>query len=376
MTVLPAVPGASLTITGLYPHARYISFTTYDPALRAVDGVNDQRIEPDVGSTNVFLPGADRTVGALQRRYTVTVVFGQRPKVAPDNTVYTTSADGSHSAANFLVVFRVYRVDNGLDIDGGAGIPTVRYNPPGGRSVGLPSCRYPEPPPNGLNQQIANSGSGSSTPVVAYPGTNPPAWHKFFNTPTSLAQGAMDNGCTGTNLGDGLLSFTTQLPSGGFLQNLDNSYIFTQLSHGYGNIAVVHGRLPTIPKTHDGEPTMATGQLRYWSLWSNDSPSERFYGCLADDQIATDPNGYYTVVVSTEAARPSAATLACGVNWLPWGPSGSSLLIMRNMLPDQGFSQAIQRAQIGTEQQTMGAYYPTTTYMSTAQFQAGNCSSA
>ena len=119
------MPGSSLTITGAYPHARYISFTTYDPALRAVDGANDAHIGPDPGSVDVFLPGADRTADAARRHYTLTVVFGQRPKNPPPNTIYTTSTDGSHAAPDFLVVYRVYRADQGRGIDGGVGIPSI-----------------------------------------------------------------------------------------------------------------------------------------------------------------------------------------------------------------------------------------------------------
>ena len=223
---------------------------------------------------------------------------------------------------------------------------------------------------------MAHSGSASSNPLFPYPGTNPPTWHKFYNAPTSVAQGGTDNGYTGAIVGDGFVPYTTQLPSGGFLQNLDNAYVYAQLTHGYGNLAVVRGQLPTFPATYQHEPTMGTGQLRYWSVCSNDAISERFYGCLSDDEVATDANGYYTIVVSTAAARPANATRACGVSWLPWGPGSSTLLLMRNMLPAPSFAQAIQHAQIGTEQQTMGPYYPATTYMSTAAFASRGCAGA
>jgi hypothetical protein len=376
---LPAVPGASLTIRGLYPHSRYISFTSYDVALRAVDGLNDQRIDPDPGpppSRNPFLPGAARNTPDQLRHYTVRVVFGQRTSDV-HNVLYTTNQQGDLSAQYFLVVYRVYRVDRTYalrnDITGGVRLPSVTYNAPGGVSERLPSCPYPVVPANGVNQDIANAGSASSTPLLAFPGTNPPTYHKFFNQPTSTVEGATDNGYTGTTIGDTVSPLTMQLPRGGFLQNLDNAYVFAQLTHGYGNIAVVHARLPSFPQTFADVPTMGTGQLRYWSLCSNDGPSQRYYGCLPDDQLVLDSSGDYTIVVSTAAARPATATAACGVNWLPWGPNSAVLLIMRNMLPEASFTQSIQAAGFNSVQHDMGPYYPSTVYTATASFHAPLC---
>src|SRR5437867_190883 len=99
ITELPAVPGETLTIRGKYPHGRYISFTSYDGVFRAVDGLSDQHILADPGSTNPFFPHALRT--AVNRLYTVHAVFGQRPPPSTtqqqNNYLYTTSPHGSHT---------------------------------------------------------------------------------------------------------------------------------------------------------------------------------------------------------------------------------------------------------------------------------------
>ena len=57
---------------------------------------------------------------------------------------------------------------------------------------------------------------------------------------------------------------------------------------------------------------MPTGtQLRYWSMCSYEVASERYYGCVADDEVATDVNGFFTLVLSDPADRPAnAAELA------------------------------------------------------------------
>src|SRR5438309_7331821 len=123
VTNIPAVPGETLTITGQYPHGRYMSFTTYTPYLFSVDGLHDSAIAPDPGSTNPYLPGADRS--ATPRAYTVTAVFGQKPASPAPNSIYTTSADGSKTGSSFRIVYRVYRPDVGLDDKGGVPLPQI-----------------------------------------------------------------------------------------------------------------------------------------------------------------------------------------------------------------------------------------------------------
>ena len=123
-------------------------------------------------------------------------------------------------------------------------------------------------------------------------------------------------------------------------------------------ILVYHGQAPTTPQTYlPSDTTMGSGQLRYWSMCSNMS-STQYLGCVKDDDVTLDPSGDYTVVVSTAANRPATAKSSCGIEWLPKGPLPSAPIILRNMLPDPSFLQAIQRATHGTEQQTLGAYYP------------------
>ena len=41
---LPIPPGFHVEIDGQFPHARYMSFMTYDPATRAIDGIHDSEV--------------------------------------------------------------------------------------------------------------------------------------------------------------------------------------------------------------------------------------------------------------------------------------------------------------------------------------------
>jgi hypothetical protein len=367
---IPAVPGETLTIRGQYPHARYMSFTSYNPVLQSADGLNDQAIAPDAASVNPFVAGASRR--AAQRNYSATVVFGRRPASPAPNTLYTTSADGSRTGDDFHVVYRVYRPDRGLDATGAVGLPAVTVNMPGGGHATFPACSYPSVPPNGVNATVADT----SVPYPAarpYPGTDPPTWHKFYNGLTSLAQ-LTDNGITGTSVSNQATpEIRAQTPGGGFLDNPDNKYIFALLRPAAGSVAVIHATRPTFPPTYQGQPVMGTGQLRYWSLCSNEAATERFYACLADDQLVTDRTGAYTLVVSSAADRPPNARSACGINWLPTGPAPDTVVIMRNMLPAPSFTDSVQAARYGHEPQDMGPYFPTTSYSTVGAVAALGC---
>jgi hypothetical protein len=130
-------------------------------------------------------------------------------------------------------------------------------------------------------------------------------------------------------------------------------------SSSYGDILVFHGKAPTTPQTYlPSDTTMGSAQLRYWSMCSNTSTTQ-YLGCVKDDDVPLDSEGYYTIVISTAANRPADATAACGVEWLPKGPLPSAPIILRNMLPEASFTQAIQDIPAqGQEQATLGPYYP------------------
>jgi hypothetical protein len=160
----------------------------------------------------------------------------------------------------------------------------------------------------------------------------------------------------------------------GFFGNLDNAYMTTELGRGYGDVVILRGRLPTFPDTDNGGSVMGGGQVRYWSLCTNEQVTERVWACLADYQMAVNADREYTLIVSTAAARPSNATAECGFNWLPWGAAPDSFLIIRNMLPSPSFSQSIQGAAVGHEQADLGPYYPVAQYTTTAAVERMGCS--
>jgi hypothetical protein len=365
---VPLPAGFHIEASGQFPHSRYISFITYDPATRAIDGIADDQIAADAGSTNPFVAGADRT--AVSRSYTVFI----RNELAPDasggrapNTVYTERpgqpTKTSRPTQMATVVYRVYEADQGLDITGGVGLPRLTLvSDDGSRRQDIPDCPdHSLPSTAALTAGLAGSGPGAgndSIPSAKLGGRNPPVWNRYTNAVNGLATGVLSNPRTGDNPGwPAVRDTTNMLPSGGFYENVHNAYMTTFDTSSYGDVLVFHAKAPTTPATFAGETTMGTGQLRYWSMCSNTSTTQ-FLACVKDDDLPIDASGYYTVVISTAATRPSSAAGSCGIAWLPKGPLPSAPIILRNMLPDPSFSQAIQNAAQGTEQQTLGEYYP------------------
>lgn len=358
---LPVPPGGSIEITGEFPHARYMSLQTYSSTLQSISDLKDTAIEPDSGSHNPFLDGASRLAAA--RNYTVHVVAGRAPAGGgPANTLYEQSSDGSSSG--FGLAYRVYLPDRADEPYGGVATPSLTLVLATGTRIPLPQCPDLVPDTSALTRAIGQS----ALPAYALPAVDliaqpTPVWHKYVNAPTSYGLGVTDNPVLGS-LNQTVQQIGATLPSG-LGENADNKYVYTFLSREYGDVAVLHARLPSTPRTRDGEAAMGTGQLRYWSICTGNRLTQA-YGCLVDEDMPVDANGDFTLVVSPAAARPSNATTACGVGWLPDGPDLQGILIMRNMLPDPSFAEAIQNATPGTEAQTLGPYYPTGRYYANA----------
>lgn len=121
---------------------------------------------------------------------------------------------------------------------------------------------------------------------------------------------------------------------------------------------------------------MGDGELRYWSLCTNEANSQRWIDCIYDEQIVRNRDQQAIVLVSRSENRPTNARLECGVTWLNWGPFTNSLLIYRHMLPRSDFIHSIQRipGPAGAhEQAVMGAYFPHGEHLSRLEFEKLGC---
>ncbi|HEX4671188.1 MAG TPA: hypothetical protein VH279_02910 [Solirubrobacteraceae bacterium] len=407
---LPA--GAKVVFHGKYPTARYMSLNSYyssptDPAQRGIasDALYDAQIAPDSGSANPFLPGAPRT-DHYGRNWTATV-SGNTPPADPSqrepNTLYagTLPADQDQPVE---LLYRVYAPDKNFDIAGRGGLPQATVVLSDGTQLSgqaacdavhvntaplvpnlLPANQYLALTHLPANPTYGFPGSGPQAPAV-----NPGKWYRpinpcHFQDPFFQAAGYPAPACPNTPA-------LTQWPT------KDNAYITSYVDRSFGpasgghNVAVVTGKMPTTVPTYKRNPFYTGGkQMRYWGICSNESLVTTKVtvndGCAYDEQIPTDAQGNYKIVVSTPADRPSNATEKCGVKWINWGDGDglpapnsrptSALLIIRNLLPDPSFTHAAQNipapglpAQV---EATMGAYMPTIDYQSPAQFQSAGC---
>ena len=365
-----ALPGTRIRIEGQYPYSRYMSWNVYDSAARPIDALSDFELLPDPGSSNPFLPGADRT--ATQRSYTAFIQVGPAPAQPAPNTLYT----GDSRGGTFL--YRVYVPDSGRDAKGGVPLPrvTLEYTDGGGTPLTVDQCRELQAPyAQPLNDLIAGS-SGVPDPTddgQGFPGRNPPNWRLFENFCGAAVDIMLDNE-TGEPFHPGASSRCGDGP--GFFSNRDIAYVFAPTSRGFGELLVLRGRAPTFADTRPGPAVMPSGQqLRYWSFCQYEPATQRVIDCRSDDRVAVGADGRYTVVVSTADQRPANARPECGVTWLPWGPQTQGLLIYRHMLPDPSFAQAIQNVpEPGAEAATMGDYYPSGEYLAGPKdFKAKRC---
>jgi hypothetical protein len=373
---VPIPPGGHTEIKGLYPHARFFSLQTSGVNGRNIGAWADYEIQPDPGSSNPFLPGADRTTP--RRSYTLTMVDRPVPDDGPEpNTLYSSSTDGlvRNPPGTALLTLRYYLPDRGTGRTAGVPAPEITMVTAAGQRLPTPECKDELGDP-GYTQAIAATGPQSSV----MPGTGPlaarsvPVWHKFVNAAGGLAAATTDNDTTGTTVYPQTPDHTDRAPAG-FFENIFNKYVFTTMSSDFGQVLVFRGKLPTTPRTFEGQPTMGTGQLRFWSVCTGSAQTTVTYGCIVDKDVPVSKRGRrFTLVVSTAAARPANAISRCGVTWLPMGPPGQTVAILRNMLPAMRFARAIQNVEPGKEQGMMRRYYPVGRYYPTTEsFEQRGC---
>ena len=359
--VLP--PGGELVVRGRFPHARYTSFNVYDEEFQPTDALADADIAPEAGSTNPFLPGHRRDLP--RRDFTVHVVPEAAPAHKAPNTVYLGDENGPRFTGS--MVYRVYLPDRGRDQFGGVALPEVAVRMPDGTEVQQPAActALTSVPSTGVTRTDQRSG-GPAVPNYSTAAAHP-AWERFFNVPRTMLRQFSQT------LADGYGAEQR----GGFFSDGNNAYVYSFIARSYGPVLVLRGRLPQVPATYDGERVFGPGQLRYWSMCT---VSMQPYGatdttaCVNDSTLATDRDGWYTLVVSTPDARPANARLGCGVTWLPWGARPTAGLVMRNQLADPRFAHAVQRVtKPGTERAVMGDYLPRGSYTDTRAFEKRGC---
>jgi hypothetical protein len=397
---LPA--GAKIVLLGQFPHSRFMSLTSYGTvgAARgiATGSLIDTAIDPDPGSENPFRSGTKRTVH--RRSFTVTLSGEADPGAgtrAP-NTFYTGQAGHIGQTQTVELILRIYRADRNRDMAGGVPLPEpTLVLADGTTATGQAACEGVQAQSGFDNLSTA----GVGLPVPAYlsllaqgppthPAVNPIHFDRFFNQLRLL-----EPFYRGTAMA-GLIAGLPTAIQPGLYPTPANAYVYGYADRTFGpdpnghNILVLHGKLPTHPRTFDRNPHNDSEgkQVRYWSLCNygalaNPPLIPANTDCLFDEEIPTDRQGFYDIVVSLPEDRPSTAIQRCGVAWMDWSTAGDGVpgghprlisLTIRNQLSDPAFAQGADKVLIpGTEKQVMGDYLPEGTYMTKAQFKSRGC---
>jgi hypothetical protein len=386
--------GATLTLRGRFPHARYFKIALYryvHDTYAAIGGEDlaGWNIKADEGSSNPFGVGADRTVE--NRDYTVQIVAEDAPAKRGDRAKNTLYASGKGSPIQIII--RVYASDEGYD---GAGLaradvpstagPAVTYEAKLADGTRLSTEEIIEkfaepiglaPPLMPADQWYALVTSKDNDPRLdpaSAPARENPQWEVFRGMNYSVA------GAFQSPEQQAKIKLATEAEAGA---DPSTVYILTYLSRKFSPVYVFRGKMPTFPDTYAGVNTMTDGQVVYWSVETlGGAPSGQIWDGVFDMMVPLDEDGYYTIVVSRPEDRPRNATKENGVMWIDWGPGEGSndsrnrtdwgMLLMRYMVcaPDWEHSPAKSR-EPGSLKTVMGPYYPAGYYTTKAEFEKG-----
>jgi hypothetical protein len=329
ITSFLAIPGTTLTLSGTFPHARYMSISAYNTGNASIEPhLYDAEIAPETPGTNPFQTSVPSgTTGTYQVQ-----IVAQSPGTSAPNTLSV----GTNNDLVY-VMYRVYDSDDPSDPTGGAGVPEAQSTSALGVTTPLAGCVAPSTTPSTLP-----AGLGSLVPILGSlllpPATSgEPIW-----TPETV----------------------TRLP------DPDTGYMGAAITQTPGQVVVFRAQMPTYPDTNAGTPPWQPGvDARYWSICEYERTALAAAGCVADDDAVESAAGVATFVVSTPQDQPPNATAAAGVNWLPWGDATNGLIVYRQILAT--FPQSIEAtSESASLPAAMGAYYPQIAYCSVAEFTA------
>lgn len=331
-------PGTQVVVSGVYPDARYASFTVYSSGETpftsngAGSSLSDFQIAPDSGSANPW-----RHAAPPGGHFTLTL----RRQVSPGQVNVLPLAPAGVTAGVGYLEYRVYLPASETAL--GRGLPRVTIED-GGSSQQLRSCTSHTmaiPPP-----------SRTATPTTTSPspgGASRPAPLQFYRP-----------------------AFRTYFP------NPQTAYLLAYMTPpSASEVVVITGKAPTSPPgAHPSIWPNTKDQVRYWSMCVNIGvrtdpvvvnhlPGRQTdLGCRADDATKLSASGVYAYVIGTEAQRATIEQVA-GVTFLPLSlaqPAPLYLLAMRFTLANSTFEAGPQSvretADPAAAAQTMGAYYP------------------
>ena len=307
-----------------------------------------------------------------------------------------TETDATGTYELDLLMLRVYVPDEGRSLTGGVGLPQPKLKLADGtklkgqalcdaldsESKALGYVRVPDPSalliseetydamryPDELTEPVDVFGGLISVPrevPPTFPAVEKGEWRAQYDRRYLLQL------WTGDDAPGASLTPPPRGAAGGFFPNVHNSYVRTAINRKFGKVAVFRGKLPSAPRTFEGNERLGTGQVRYSSYCMNEAPvTTKVTDCAYDEQIPTNRKGIYTIVVSRRSDRPDTARSSCGKAWIEWNKSGDGYedpdfgwFQIRNMLPSRSFRHAIQLTETpGDEKEVIGPYLPKLRY--------------
>lgn len=429
--------GTEVIVEGEFPHARFFDVQitpTFHPEAYRYRGfgvgevpIVDADIEPLPGSINPFQVGSDRTSTSRNYKIIFDLAVGNPVDLNPAFNPPYYRAPGNRRVGGALsyqgpwgetkpwghglgvwdvgqIWIRYYAPDKAKGALGGVSLPKVHYQLPDGRTYYIQAdfkewakrsnrrvkARWTLPEdPTGLSGQ--DSGWIKKFGILRAIATGVAVEMPWLNVDKQYVRD-LDRGVAarGENMS----------PPGNFsVASTECNYIHYLLrgmSIGWGKVVVLTGKLPTTPRTRDGEPVMETAEARYWSLTATDPGlpfSDGFVGAVLhavmDDEIITNDQQRYVIVMSGPQGRPRNATAENGITWVNWGPSSKVSWTLRwlTVHPDWDSPLAPNDRKLGWEGDwastvynqnligenshngLLGEYLPKVHYMSKADFE-------
>jgi hypothetical protein len=380
-----ALPGMSIEVAGSFPETRFLAFTAYnnaggvyDSATGAPSQITDFDIVPAPSSQRPN-PWAETSTPETPAGGTFTVTLRDGVDPGDVNALPILPPDpqpqGKAPANLGFLVMRVYLPEGDAQ---DVALPKLTVVNAKGKRTALPACSGKGSAAIG---KIGKAAKFLSIMKQIKAGTWP--------TPQPAPCTTDPDGCPPDNSFFRATSATTN----SFFPNDANAYASMLFTPTPGKVVVIKMLAPTSPWNVEGGTTPVPWptddyQLRYWSVCNNvyaapypvvanpKPPKGMTYGCVADNAAVRDDAGYVTIAISPPKSRPSNATAANGVNWLPTSvskPKDVEMVALRNMLASQGFANAIQNVPSGSDAAAtaavMGDYYPEVAVCTTAEFE-------
>ncbi|MFP6656487.1 MAG: hypothetical protein VCB25_12755 [Myxococcota bacterium] len=343
---IPVPRGGRVVFRGQYPHSRYFAFHPSDFDTNTLATLVDVDLDPDPGSTNPF---REAISDDASRDYTAQLVFTSKPADPEPNTTYVgEKRNGEPNPA----VFNIYRTtDSELGAlppnNAGVPLPSVTiYDADGNETLHFESI---DPYPPGSVPPVETT-QFASLPIPDHRGL---VWPEKFDIKSNWG-----------------------LPYD-LLASDDILYLVSPYTNRLGEVFVTRAKALTTPQT-PAEPVYSPDKdIRGFTVTTYNFWSGICNSAVVDRDVARDADGWITLVVSTEADRPSNATTDNGVTWLDWGPYLDGQLTFRFLLRRDPKLQALREAIVsGEPSPAIAPYVPKAKHCTRAEFEANGWQAA